>query len=41
MCYKDKEMEKNKACIRNKFNSDTQRYFSKIENFSKRFLSII
>ncbi len=25
----------------NKFNSDTQRYFSKIENFSKRFLSII
>ena len=25
----------------NKFNSDTQRYFSKVENFSKRFLSII
>ena len=25
----------------NKFNSDTQRYFSRIENFSKRFLSII
>ena len=25
----------------NKFNSDSQRYFSKIENFSKRFLSII
>ena len=25
----------------NKFNSDTQKYFSKIENFSKRFLSII
>ena len=25
----------------NKFNSDTQRYFSKIDNFSKRFLSII
>ena len=25
----------------NKFNSDTRRYFSKIENFSKRFLSII
>jgi len=25
----------------NKFNSDTQQYFSKIENFSKRFLSII
>ena len=25
----------------NKFNSDTQRYFSKIENFSKRLLSII
>ena len=25
----------------NKFNNDTQRYFSKIENFSKRFLSII
>ena len=25
----------------NKFNSDSQRYFSKIDNFSKRFLSII
>ena len=25
----------------NKFNNDTQRYFSRIENFSKRFLSII
>ena len=25
----------------NKFNSDSQKYFSKIENFSKRFLSII
>ena len=25
----------------NKFNSDSKRYFSKIENFSKRFLSII
>ena len=25
----------------NKFNSDTQKYFSRIENFSKRFLSII
>jgi biopolymer transport protein TolQ len=25
----------------NKFNSDSRRYFSKIENFSKRFLSII
>ena len=25
----------------NKFNSDSQRYFSRIENFSKRFLSII
>ncbi len=25
----------------NKFNNDSQRYFSKIENFSKRFLSII
>ena len=25
----------------NKFNSDTRRYFSKIENFSKRYLSII
>ena len=25
----------------NKFNSDSQRYLSKIENFSKRFLSII
>ena len=25
----------------NKFNSDAQRYLSKIENFSKRFLSII
>ena len=25
----------------NKFNNDTQRYFSKIDNFSKRFLSII
>ena len=25
----------------NKFNSDTQRYYSKIEDFSKRFLSII
>ncbi|MDA8822853.1 protein TolQ [Candidatus Pelagibacter bacterium] len=25
----------------NKFNSDSQNYFSKIENFSKRFLSII
>jgi biopolymer transport protein TolQ len=25
----------------NKFNNDTQRYFSKVENFSKRFLSII
>ena len=25
----------------NKFNSDFQRYFSKIDNFSKRFLSII
>ena len=25
----------------NKFNSDTQRYFSKIDNFSERFLSII
>ena len=25
----------------NKFNSDTQRYFSRIDNFSKRFLSII
>jgi biopolymer transport protein TolQ len=25
----------------NKFNSDSQRYFSKIENFCKRFLSII
>ena len=25
----------------NKVNSDSQRYFSKIENFSKRFLSII
>ena len=25
----------------NKFNSDLQKYFSKIENFSKRFLSII
>ena len=25
----------------NKFNSDSKRYFSRIENFSKRFLSII
>ena len=25
----------------NKFNSDSQKYFSRIENFSKRFLSII
>ena len=25
----------------NKFNSDTQKYFSRIDNFSKRFLSII
>ena len=25
----------------NKFNSDSRRYFSKIDNFSKRFLSII
>ena len=25
----------------NKFNSDSQRYFSRIDNFSKRFLSII
>ena len=25
----------------NKFNSDSQKYFSKIDNFSKRFLSII
>ena len=25
----------------NKFNSDSRRYFSRIENFSKRFLSII
>ena len=25
----------------NKFNSDSRRYFSKVENFSKRFLSII
>ena len=25
----------------NKFNSDSQRYFSKVENFCKRFLSII
>ena len=25
----------------NKFNNDTQRYFSRIDNFSKRFLSII
>ena len=25
----------------NKFNSDTQKYFSRVENFSKRFLSII
>ena len=25
----------------NKFNNDSQRYFSRIENFSKRFLSII
>ena len=25
----------------NKFNNDSQKYFSKIENFSKRFLSII
>ena len=25
----------------NKFNSDTKKYFSRIENFSKRFLSII
>ena len=25
----------------NKFNSDSQRYFSKVDNFSKRFLSII
>ena len=25
----------------NKFNSDSRRYFSKIENFSKRFLSIL
>ena len=25
----------------NKFNSDSQKYFSKIENFSKRFISII
>ena len=25
----------------NKFNSDSQRYFSRVENFSKRFLSII
>jgi biopolymer transport protein TolQ len=25
----------------NKFNSDSQRYFSRISNFSKRFLSII
>ena len=25
----------------NKFNSDSQRYFSRIQNFSKRFLSII
>ena len=25
----------------NKFNSDSKRYFSKIDNFSKRFLSII
>ena len=25
----------------NKFNNDTQKYFSRIENFSKRFLSII
>ena len=25
----------------NKFNNDSQKYFSRIENFSKRFLSII
>ena len=25
----------------NKFNSDSQRYFSRVDNFSKRFLSII
>ena len=25
----------------NKFNSDSRRYFSKIDSFSKRFLSII
>ena len=25
----------------NKFNSDSQRYFARIDNFSKRFLSII
>jgi biopolymer transport protein TolQ len=25
----------------NKFNSDSQRYFARVDNFSKRFLSII